>query len=200
MPIFGGYCGGAEETAICDVAATLASFALFGADLHTDGPIHLRWGVTTTRETLQILAHVATALDNNTNLLLGSMFYTAAGPCTEMCFLENAAQAITDAVTGREIISASASARGAVLDKTSGMEVRFAGKTLQAASGMKIEDANEILEIVLSQVENVYPMVPEGLRFQDCYNLDSLTPTDEHKAIYAATADKLRNLGLNMRY
>ena len=29
MPIFGGYTGGVEETAISDVATTLASFALF---------------------------------------------------------------------------------------------------------------------------------------------------------------------------
>ena len=47
MPIFGGYCGGVEETAICDVATTLASFALFSGNFHLDGPIHIRWGVST---------------------------------------------------------------------------------------------------------------------------------------------------------
>ena len=32
MPIFGGYSGGKEETAICDVATMLASFAMFNRD------------------------------------------------------------------------------------------------------------------------------------------------------------------------
>lgn len=57
MPIFGGYAGGAEETAICDVASTLASYSVFGSAVHMDGPIHVRWGVTTARETLQVSSH-----------------------------------------------------------------------------------------------------------------------------------------------
>lgn len=69
MPIFGGYTGGVEETAICDVASTLASFAAFGADIHMDGPIHVRWGVTTAREALQISSHAAIAIDYNTDVL-----------------------------------------------------------------------------------------------------------------------------------
>ena len=43
MPILGGYTGGVEETAICDVATTLGSFALFSGNFHLDGPIHIRW-------------------------------------------------------------------------------------------------------------------------------------------------------------
>ena len=49
MPIFGGYVGGMEETAICDVATMIASFAIFDCDIHLDGPIHIRWGTTSTR-------------------------------------------------------------------------------------------------------------------------------------------------------
>jgi len=112
MPIFGGYSGGVEETAICDVATMLASFALFDCDIHLDGPIHIRWGTTTTRETLQIAAHAAVALDRNTDLLLANQYYTLAGPCTEMCLLEVAAQAIADTASGRELISGSASSKG----------------------------------------------------------------------------------------
>ncbi|MCL2786452.1 MAG: monomethylamine:corrinoid methyltransferase, partial [Methanomassiliicoccaceae archaeon] len=105
MPMFGGFCGGIEETAICGLATTLASAAIFGADIHMDGVIHMRFGTTTSRETLQISAHVSAAIDANTDILTANQYYTAGGPCTEMCFLETAAQAITDTASGRELLS-----------------------------------------------------------------------------------------------
>ena len=41
---------------------------LLNASYHLDGPIHIRWGTTTSRETLQIAGHVAAAIDHNTDL------------------------------------------------------------------------------------------------------------------------------------
>lgn len=198
LPIFGGYAGGPEETAICDVAVSIAAFVACGAHIHVDGPIHLKHGTSTTRGTLQVLAHVGTAIDRNTDLLLGSMYYVGAGPCTEMCFLENAAQAICDAASGREFSAMSASAKGSALDKTTGMEARFAGKTLQAASGLRVEDANYLLDSIVGLYEG-NPTIPEGYRFQDCYDLNTLEPTNFHQEIYSLTADKLRSLGLDIR-
>ena len=200
LPVFGGYCGGAEETAICSVATSLASFVLFGADIHIDGPIHIRWGVTTARDTLRVLAHTAAALDSNTNLILGSLYYTMAGPCTEMCLMENAAQAIVDSVTGREIIETSASARGVELDKTTGMESRFAGKAAQAASGLSPEEANEILDELIFWYEPMFPSAPSGKTFQECYDLKTMCPTEEYERIYTKAVDKVRSIGLDMRY
>jgi len=126
------------------------------------------------------------------------MYYVGAGPCTEMCFLENAAQAICDAASGREFSAMSASAKGSALDKTTGMEARFAGKTLQAASGMRVEDANYLLDSIVGLYEG-NTTIPEGYRFQDCYDLNTLEPTNFHQEIYSLTADKLRSLGLDIR-
>lgn len=198
LPIYGGYAGGAEETAICDVAESLAAFVVCGSHIHVDGPIHLKHGTSTRRETLRVLGHVGVALDRNTDFLLGSMYYVGAGPCTEMCFLENAAQALVDAASGREFSAMSASAKGSALDKTTGMEARFAGKTLQAASGMKVEDVNYALDAIIKQYESVMD-IPEGYRFQDCYDLSTLEPTSFHQEVYAITADKLRPLGIDIR-
>ena len=74
MPIFGGYTGDVEETTICDIATMIASFIIFDCDIHLDGPIHIRWGTTTTRETLKIAAHAAMALDMNTDFLLANQY------------------------------------------------------------------------------------------------------------------------------
>ena len=198
MPMFGGYCGGIEETAICDVAATLASYALMDCDIHLDGPIHIRWGTTTTRETLQIAAHSAAAIDLNTDLLLGNQYYTLAGPCTEMCLLETAAQAITDTASGRELISCAASSKGVVKDRTTGMEARMMGEAAISAAGMDIQEANAVLDNLVSLYERNFSRPPVGKRFQDCYDITSVTPSKEYLKVYEKAISTLNKCGLDI--
>jgi len=198
MPIFGGYSGGVEETAICDVATMLASFALFDCDIHLDGPIHIRWGTTTTRETLQIAAHAAVALDRNTDLLLANQYYTLAGPCTEMCLLEVAAQAIADTASGRELISGSASSKGVVKDKTTGMEARMMGEAAAAAAGMEIPTVNNILDNIVASYKDNYPKPPPGKRFQECYDVKEIRPTDEYLDVYDRALRTLSKCGIDI--
>ena len=198
MPMFGGYCGGIEETAICDVAATLASYALMDCDIHLDGPIHIRWGTTTTRETLQIAAHSAAAIDLNTDLLLGNQYYTLAGPCTEMCLLETAAQAITDTASGRELISGAASSKGVVKDRTTGMEARMMGEAAISAAGMDIQEANAVLDNLVSLYERNFSRPPVGKRFQDCYDITSVTPSKEYLEVYEKAISTLNKCGLDI--
>jgi methylamine--corrinoid protein Co-methyltransferase len=198
MPIFGGYSGGVEETAICDVATMLASFTLFDCDIHLDGPIHIRWGTTTTRETLQIAAHAAVALDRNTDLLLANQYYTLAGPCTEMCLLEVSAQAITDTASGRELISGAASSKGVVKDKTTGMEARMMGEAAAAAAGMEIPEVNKVLENILASYKDFYTKPPAGKRFQDCYDVREIRPTDEYLNVYDKALKTLLNCGISI--
>ena len=198
MPMFGGYCGGIEETAICDVAATLASYALMDCDIHLDGPIHIRWGTTTTRETLQIAAHSAAAIDLNTDLLLGNQYYTLAGPCTEMCLLETAAQAITDTASGRESISGAASSKGVAKDRTTGMEARMMGEAAISAAGMDIQEANAVLDNLVSLYERNFSRPPVGKRFQDCYDITSVTPSKEYLKVYEKAISTLNKCGLDI--
>ena len=198
MPIFGGYCGGIEETAICDVATTLASFALFSGNFHLDGPIHIRWGVITAKETLQIAAHAAAAIDAHTDLLLANQYYPMAGPCTEMCLLETAAQAITDTASGRELLSGSAAAKGVVQDKTTGMEARIMGNAAIAAAGMKVSDVNEILAKLIPSYECNFQNAPQGKTFQECYDVRTVKPTQEYLEVYDRATQTLRDFGLDI--
>ena len=198
MPIFGGYCGGLEETAICDVATTLASFALFSGNFHLDGPIHIRWGTTTARETLQIAGHAAAAVDANTDLLLANQYYPMAGPCTEMCLIETAAQAICDTASGRELLSGSAAAKGVVQDKTTGMEARIMGNAAAAAAGMKIPEVNEILDKIVKSYECNYTNAPAGKTFQECYDVKTVKPTKEYLEVYDGAIKALEGFGMDM--
>ena len=197
MPIVGGYCGGVEETAICDIATSLASFAFLNADIHLGGPIHVRWGTTTNRESLQVAAHTAMALDTNTDLLMASQYYTMAGPCTEMNLLEIAAQAMVDTCSGRELLSGVASARGVIQNKVSGMEARMLGEASMATCGMDVHDVNTIVNRILSQYESNYSSPPAGKTFQQCYDMENNQPTEEYLDVYDRTLNRLSNCGID---
>jgi methylamine--corrinoid protein Co-methyltransferase len=199
MPIFGGYTGGVEETAICDVATTLASFALLSGNFHLDGPIHIRWGITTSRETLKVAAHAAAAVDANTDLLIANQYYPVSGPCTEMCLLETAAQAICDTASGRELLSGSAAAKGVVQDYTTGMEARIMGEASIATAGMKVSKVNEILGALVSSYEKEYAKAPKGKSFRECYDVQTVTPTQEYLDVYDGAVSKLGEFGLTIR-
>jgi methylamine--corrinoid protein Co-methyltransferase len=197
MPIVGGYSGGLEETAICDVASTIASFAFLNADIHLGGPIHIRWGTTTNRQSLQVAAHTAMAIDTNTDLLLANQYYALAGPCTEMNLLETAAQAMCDTVCGRELLSGVASNKGVRMDMVSGMEARMMGEAAMASCGIGVHEANEILDRIVSWYEKFYFKVPAPKRFQECYNVDEITPTEEYMSVYDSSLNTLSNCGID---
>lgn len=196
MPIMGGYVSNPEETAIIDVATTLASFVAFNADIHLDGPIHIRWGNTSSRECLQVAAHTASAVDANTDVLLANQYYTVAGPCTEMCFLEVAAQAIADTASGREMLAGVASSKGVVQDKTTGMEARMLGEASSAVCGMEIPEINRILDNLLTKYELDYAHAPQGKTFQECYNPLTVTPSDEYLDVYENALRIISGCGL----
>jgi methylamine--corrinoid protein Co-methyltransferase len=196
MPIFGGYAGGIEETAIVDIATHLNAFVMSNATWHLDGPVHIRWGSTNTRETLMIAGWTCATISEFTNILSGNQYYPCAGPCTEMCLLEASAQSITDTASGREILSGVASAKGVIQDKTTGMEARMMGKVAKATAGMEIEEVNRVLDGLVKSYEKNYATAPQGKTFQECYDVKTVTPTDEYVKVYEGARKKLEDLGL----
>ena len=196
MPIFGGYAGGLEETIIVDVATTINSFVMMQATWHLDGPVHVRWGITTAREALTIAGHAARAIEENSHLMLGNQYYTLAGPCTVMCLLETAAQAITDTVSGREVLSGVAAGKGVTTDLFTAMEARFMGEVAHAVAGMDVHEANILLDKLIGIYEKDYKTAPYGKTFSECYDTVKLVPSDEYLAVYDEAVKILTDLGL----
>lgn len=197
MPIYGGYAGGLEETTIVDVATTINAFVMMQATWHLDGPVHVRWGITTARETLAVAGHCAMAIEANTNLMLGNQYYTLAGPCTVMCLLETAAQAITDTASGREVLSGVAAAKGVATNFTTGLEARMMAEAARAVAGMETSKVNEILDKLVAIYEKDYKTAPRGKPFEECYDVLSLVPTQEYLAVYDEAVKILTGLGLD---
>jgi methylamine--corrinoid protein Co-methyltransferase len=200
MPIFGGYAGGLEETTIVDVATTLNAFVMTQATWHLDGPIHVRWGITTAREPLAVAGHCGRAIEENTGLLLGNQYYTIAGPGTVMCLLETAAQAITDTASGREVLSGVASAKGVATNKTTGLEARFMGEVAHAVAGMPTEQVNKILNELVGKYEKDYKTFPVGKTFDECYDTVRVVPNEEYLAVYDEAVDIMKELGVVYKY
>lgn len=196
MPIYGGYAGGLEETTIVDVATTINAFVMLQATWHLDGPVHVRWGITTAREALAIAGHCAMAIEANSHLMLGNQYYTMAGPCTVMCLLETAAQAITDTASGREVLSGVAAAKGVKTNFTTGMEARMMAEAARAAAGMPTEEVNVILDKLVSLYEKDYKTAPKGKPFEECYDVLGLIPTQEYLDVYDEAVKILTGLGL----
>lgn len=197
MPIYGGYAGGLEETTIVDVATTLNAFVMTKATWHLDGPVHVRWGITTAREALAVAGHCAMAIEANTNLMLGNQYYTLAGPCTVMCLLETAAQAITDTASGREVLSGVAASKGVATNYTTGMEARMMAEVARAVAGMETEKVNEILDKLVALYEKNYKSAPKGKPFEECYDVIKLVPTQEYLDVYDEAVKILTDLGLD---
>lgn len=196
MPIFGGYAGGLVETTIVDVATTINAFVMTQATWHLDGPVHVRWGITTAREALAVAGHCAMAIEANTNLMLGNQYYTMAGPCTVMCLLETAAQAITDTASGREVLSGVAAAKGVATNYTTGMEARMMAEAARAVAGMDTNQVNIILNKLIALYEKNYKTAPKGKPYQECYDVVKLVPTQEYLDVYDQAVEILTGLGL----
>ena len=196
MPIFGGYAGGIVETTIVNVATHINGVLMCNASWHLDGPVHIRWGSTNTRETLTIAGWACATISEFTDILSGNQYYPCAGPCTEMCLLEASAQSITDTASGREILSGVASAKGVVTDKTTGMEARMMGEVARATAGVEIPEVNRILNDLVSLYEKNYATAPAGKTFQECYDVKKVHPTDEYMKVYDEARKKLEDLGL----
>lgn len=197
MPIYGGYAGGLEETTIVDVATTINSFIMTQSTWHLDGPTHVRWGITTARETLAIAAACSLAIESSYDLILGNQYYTMAGPCTVMCLLETAAQAITDTASGREILSGVAASKGVATNYTTGMEARFMGECAHAVAGLPSEQINELLNKLIGMYEKNYKTAPKGKPYQECYDTIKLEPTQEYIDVYHEAVKIMTDLGLD---
>jgi methylamine---corrinoid protein Co-methyltransferase len=182
------------------VAAHLNAFVMTQATWHLDGPIHVRWGITTAREPLAVAGHCARAVESHTDLLLGNQYYTIAGPGTLMCLLETAAQSITDTASGREVLSGVASAKGVATNKTTGLEARFMGEVSHAVAGMPTDRVNEILDSLVARYEKDYKTAPAGKPFNELYDTTRVVPNDEYLGIYDEAVQILKEVGVNYRY
>ena len=116
-----------------------------------------------------------------------------------MCLLEAAAQAVTDTASGREIISGCASAKGVALDYTTAIEARMMAYAAGAVAGVETEKVNVMLDKLVSLYEKNFRDAPKGKTFQECYDVKTLSPTDEHLEVLDKAMKSMEGLGFEFK-
>jgi len=198
-PILGGYCGGPEGTAVTAVAGHFMGLLVCQAGWLLPFPIHIHHVANSTPELLWVTSVLAQAISRNTHLLSLHLNYTAAGPCTEMCLYEIAAQRLAAVPSGISIESVGVG-KAKHEDYLTPMEPRFAAEVAHAAVGMKREDANDIVKNLLARYVHKVPDPPMGLKYQECYDVRTGKPTRRCLEVYNRVKKKLEDLGLEFRY
>jgi len=196
--IYGGFAGGVIGSAVLDAAYIIAAPLLVSATYHLLYSLHITKSNSTARELLTSVALGCQAVSRNMTFPYFDLGYAAAGTATPQLYDETAARIIADVVSGANIETVHP-AKGILMDNYSPMEMRFACEVAHAAAGLGRRDANEIVKALLARYEPHLDDPPEGQRFQDCYNVDTLEPTPGHLEVYTSAKEELRRLGLPLR-
>ena len=198
-PIYGGYCGGAEGTAVVAVAAHFMAVLMYRAGWHLVFPTHMFYTCNSTPELLWATSVYAQAISRNTHLLSLHLNYTAAGPCTEMCLYEIAAQRLAAVTSGVSIESVGVG-KAKHEDYLTPVEPRFAAEVAYAVLGMKREDADELVKTIVKKYVDRIPNPPMGRRYQECCDIKTGKPGKECLEVYEKVKKELSDLGLEFKY
>jgi len=198
-PIFGGYCGGAEGTAVAAVAGHFMGILVCQAGWLLPFPIHIHYVANSTSELLWVTSILAQAISRNTHLLSLHLNYTAAGPCTEMCLYEIAAQRLAAISSGISMESLGAG-KAKHEDYLTPMEPRFAAEVAHATVGIKRKAANDIVKSLLPKYGDKVADPPRGFKYQECYDTRTGKPSKKCLDVYNKAKRELQDLGLEFKY
>jgi len=204
--IIGGLAGGPEGAAITNIAECIAFAILFNTPwVHPFMPeaLHAPGCSAYPPEMAMELLSIA-ALVKHANLIItsGANSRTFSGLCTDTTFYEIAAPAIGKTVIGANLHAGSAR-KGYYTDYMAGISARCTGEVGWAAVGLKREDANEMVKTIMAKYEDILPpkgTPPVGKKFQECYDVQTVTPTKEHEDLYKKVKKELENIGLAFKY
>ena len=196
LPILGGYAGGAAGTALVMTAYYLLGIVLLKGTYHLTGPIHFRYGCSTTRDSLWVFSAVGRATSRNTRYPAISLGYAAAGPCTRMYFYEAAAVQLCCVPSGYAGVQTVHPARAIIEDGITPLEALFNVEMAYATTGMPAHRASELVQKLLPRYEADIEGAPAGKRYLECYDHKKGKPSSEYSRLYDQVKEELAGLGL----
>lgn len=196
-PLLGGFAGGPAETAIIAVASLILGVIAFQCDYYLCFPISIAHGCSTNRQAIWSSAVGAQAISRNTKLPVLYLGYVASGPMTKQFFYETLAYVAT-------VISSGVSAQTthpvkAVLnDYVTPLEMLGSVRLTESCVGMNRIEANEIVKELLSKYENNLKNAPIGVKYQDCYDINTNEPCQEYMDLFNEVIDELRKINIRL--
>ncbi|MHA2065431.1 MAG: monomethylamine:corrinoid methyltransferase, partial [Candidatus Thorarchaeota archaeon] len=198
-PIYGGFAGGAEGTAVTSAAFHIQGILTYGASWTLCFPIHIKYTSSSSPELIWLASLYAQAVSRNTKVPALYYNYTAAGPCTEMVLHEFASEFIA-AISSGASIETGGVAKGKYFDYLSPIEPMFAAEVAYASAGVKRSDANEIVKQIVPKFIDKVPDPPRGKRFQDSCDPVTGEPSKECFEIYDKVKKEVSDLGIEFLY
>lgn len=194
--MIGGYAGGPEGVSLSSIATTLLLYTTYQASNGASFPYDMRYMGNCGRKALWAQSIVFQALSRNTHICSNSVLNQVAGPATEMLLYESAVGMMNLAVSGVSSCTGTRSAGGKYTNYLTPLEIKFAGEVFKKTAGMSREQANDIANKLLPSYEGQLGNPPKGKSFLECYNQDTLQPSDEWLKIYETVKDKVIKAGI----
>ncbi|MBI4790743.1 MAG: monomethylamine:corrinoid methyltransferase [Chloroflexi bacterium] len=194
--MIGGYAGGPEGSAISCIACTIMLYNVYQCCNGAAFPYDLRTMGNCGRQALWALSVVFQALSRNTHICANSVLNQTAGPATPMLLYESAVGMMTLAACGATSCTGPRSAGGKYSDHITPLETKFAGEVFKKSAKMNLTQANDVANKLLPKYESMLGQAPQGKRFQDCYDVATLRPSDEWRGIYETVKEDAIRAGI----
>jgi len=195
-PILGGYCGGPAGTAVVSTAYILMGLLVQKGSYQLTFPVHFRYGCSTTRDVLWVVASSCQAASRNIPMPVIWLGYMAGGPNTKSYFYESAAYLLTAVTSGAPSVQTPHPAKAVKIDGITPMEARFGVDMAIAASKLNREQANELVIQLLEKYESQIETASTGSTYQECYNLTTGKPGDDYLQLFNEMKDELAGMGI----
>lgn len=196
-PIYGGLGGGIEGQAVLITAAMIALNVFFMATCVGTSPTHPFNFNDTGKELLQASSLSFQAMARNSKLMTNLTNTPVGGPGTKTLLYECIALTVMMTVSGGSRILGPRSATGSITGHFSGLEARFTGELLTAASKLNRQQAEEIVQKAYSKYEMDLTKKPYGKHFKDVYNLKTVQPTADWLRMYEEVKEESAKWGLS---
>ena len=194
-PLLGGYCGGPEGVAVASVAYHLHANLVLQGDCQLHAPLHINHVCATDTRLLWALSLGAQAITQHSKMPLLISPFMAAGPLTEMCFLETAA-AVTAIVVSGSHLEALITHGGATTDLLGPLTTQFAAEVAHAVAGMTRRDADPIVRRLNDAYQARLGSAPQGKFYQQAYDLKTGQPLAESLEMYQRMQGVIRDHGI----
>jgi methylamine--corrinoid protein Co-methyltransferase len=195
-PLIGGYGGGPAGTAIAAVASFLAARLLGGEIVHI-GPQHLKFKQQTNMHSLFLSSLANQAVARNSRIVATTSHTTSGRPGSEQYAHEFSALALASVASGSNV-SGPRPAEPLGFNNVSPLMGRLFAEVAHAAARLTRGQAAEVVarlyELYKDRIE--LDKAPKGEAFERLYDLESLTPTPEHRRLYDGLKVQLAGLGV----
>ena len=140
------------------------------------------------------------AISRNTHLLKMIATAQVAGPCTEMLLYESAVMMMNVSASGDTQAVFPRSGGGKYTDWLTPLECKFCAEVAKQPVGMTRKQVNEIAKVLIPKYEGMLPNPPLGKSFRECYDLQTMKPTQEWLDIYLNVKRELIELGVPLEH